>query len=526
MKRTSFLFIICVLALALLASGSAGPQNRSTAAARAGAIKTPNVPGTPATLPSGWSTPENVSNNSAYSEGPYAALDAKGNVYISWVDWYGGVGGPREMMFNTNKPGQWKAVRANQLIYTAIDDSGFPQVAVTQSGNNAIYAWMDGDFSAGHMSVFGEELANGTWSGAGVITTQVPGPATYPTIAASPVDSTFCFVWQQDVGNGFNLAYQYRDGASGRMSSAALMTTGQVLQYLPNISIDAKGTVHCAYIVRVGEAAIWYVKNADPKNLSGWTTPIALSGGTGLDWSWPMVAAAADGDAYAVWQEDHNGNEEIYFRYQVNGVWQSTITLSQTAAPSEHPSITVNPVSKEVFVSWVELTGSGLGNIYIKTYELDKATGNLAWSGNIQVTSSGRALKSAIRVTKEGDIHLVYEDNGEIWHAQKLAPRLAGIQPPTVESKINRVLFASEKTLTIDFAKNPENDDATLQEYRLYYKKAEDPDTAYTVLATFAPTATLQYVLKKVPVSQKYNFLASVVNKDGLELKTTSVVSD
>jgi hypothetical protein len=528
MKKTSILFIVCTLSLALLASGSAIVHKKAATTAKAGFMQAPEARAFPSALPTGWKTPENISKNGLYSEGPYAALDAKGNAYVSWVDWYGGVGADRAMKFSTNKSGAWGTPRTNMLQYVAIDDVGFPQVAVTQNGNNALYAWMDGYFSLGRMVVAGEELANGVWSGAGVISNQVSDPSTYPTIYASPVDNTMCFVWQQDMNPGFAMAYQYRDGVTGAMSSPTLMTAAQAGgQYLPNIFVDSKGTVHCAYTTRAFEAIIWYTKNANAKNTSGWTTPIAISGGTGLDWSYPMVAATHDGDAYIVWQEDHSGLEEIYLRYQKNGVWQSTQTLTNTAAPSEHPSIAVNPVTKEIYISWLELTGGGLGNIYLKTYEVNKTTGAFVWSDNIQVTTSGQAQKSCIRVTNEGDIHLVYADSEEIWYTMKLAPPpLTAIQPPTVSSKINRVLFSSEKTLTINFAKNPVNDDATLKEYRLYYKKAEEANTAYTVLATFAPTAALQYVMKKLPVSQKYNFMASVVNKDGLEIKTTAVLSD
>ena len=143
------------------------------------------------------------------------------------------------------------------------------------------------------------------------------------------------------------------------MSTPALMTPGQTVQYLPDLIVDGKGTAHCAYIVRVNEAVIWYTKNSAPKNLNGWTSPLALTAGTGLDWSFPKIAADNEGNAYVVWQEEHAGNEEVYLKYQVNGVWQATVTISNTAAPSEFPSVAVNPVTKEIFVSWVELTGGG-----------------------------------------------------------------------------------------------------------------------------------------------------------------------
>jgi len=526
MKRTSILFVICMLAVALTATGTA----EKAVSSKAGSAPDQARTGGGAALPSPWTAPVNISNNSAYSSDPYLALDAKGNAYVSWVDWHGGVGSRRDMMFNTNKSGKWGTPRSNQLAYTIIDDVGFPEVTVTQDGNRAIYVWMDGYFAAEpRMAIQGEELVNGAWGGVGIVSLEVSQPSTYPTLSASPVDNTICFVWQQDMDPGFLSAYQYMDGVTGRMSSPELVTPGGQAggQYFPNLFVDAKGTAHLVYISRMFEARPWYTKNANIKNMSGWTTPIPLSDGTGLDWSFPMVRATDNGDAYVIWQEDHNGIENVFLKYQINGVWQSTINVTNTttAAPCEYPSIGLNPTTGEMYISWTQLTGSGLGNIYLKTYEIDKTTGQKAWSSAIQATSSGRAEMSSIRGTKDPDIHLVYTEDGEVWYTSRLAPRLTAIAAPTVSSQAKRVLFSSEKTITVNFTKNPENDDATLKEYRLYYKKAEEADSAYKYV-TFAPTATLQYVMTKLPVPQKYSFMASVVNKDGLEIKTADVVSN
>jgi hypothetical protein len=514
MRKSSLLFIISMLALALLTSGAAVKQTpgRLTATAPAAA---------------GFSNPVNISNNSVYSEGPYLAVDAKGNSYVSWMDWFGGVGARRDMMFNTNKTGRWGTPRSNELAYTMIDDVGFPQVTVNQSGSSAIYAWMDGYFGGEpRMAIFADELSASGWSGASLISSAVHLPSTYITLATSPVDNTVCFIWQQDMDPGFALVYQYLNGTTGNMSSPELVTSAQGGgQYLPNICVDAKGMAHCAYTTRAFEAVIWYTSNPNPKNLNGWTAPVAISSGTGLDWSYPMITASNDGDAYIVWQEEHAGLVEIYFKYQKNGAWQATQQLTTTTNPSEFPSIAVNPVTEDVYVTWATLTGGGAGNIYLKTYETDKNTGKQVWSSAVQLTTSGLALKSAVRVTKDPDIFIVYAEDGEIWYTAKLAPRLTAIAAPTVSSTINRVLFSSEKTITVKFAKNPENDDATLKEYRLYYKKAEEADSAYTYV-TFGVTDKLEYVMKKLPVAQKYSFMASVVNKDGLEIKTADIVSN
>ncbi len=529
MTKKGILFIICLLAVVLIATGASGARQRIHKKAVQPTTAAASTQGSQAgvsALPSTWGTRETVSNTVAYCTDPYAAIDGKGNVYASWVEWYGGVGGRRDMVFNTNNTGKWGTPHANSLAYTMIDDVGFPEVTVTKSGNDAIYAWMDGWVSEGHMVVVGDELVNGTWSGVGPITHNAPDASTYPSLSASPVDDTICFVWQQDVG-GFQLGYRYRDGKTGQFGPMSIINS-QTTQYWPNVFVDAKGTAHLVYITRSGPAQVWYMKNTNIKDATGWTAPLALSGYTGLDWDQAIVRATDAGDAYAVWSELRGSVEDIFLKYQVNGVWLDTInvTNSTAAVPCENPSIAVNPTTGEMYICWTQLVGSGVGNIFLKTYEIDKTTGQKVWSSPIQVTTSGTSDMGSLRATSDPDIHLVYTDNGIVYHVSRLAPRLTAVAAPTVTSQVNRVLFASEKILTVSFVKNPINDDATLKEYRLYAKKYEDPDTAYTVIATYAPTDTLQYVWKKLAVSQKYSFIASVVNKDGLELKSLAVVSD
>ena len=528
MKKIPIFPILLALAAFLTAARTGDPAGKPAPGAASRPTPGRSFPMKAAALPAGWSAPENASNTSNFSQTPVAALDGKGNVYVCWDEWFGQLGDRRDIMFNTNKSGSWNAQRANTLQYPMIDEVGFPEVAATQNGADAVYVWFDRDVSRARMVVDADELANGTWTGLQWISNQVGDSSRRVTLAASPVDDTLGFVWEQDVPAGVNLIYQYRDGATGRMSAPALIFGGQAgSQYLPNMCIDAGGKAHVVYYSGSIDTVVWYTENANPKNLGGWTTPIALSGATGVARVFPKVAAAADGDAYVVWTENHGGgNEEVNLRYQVSGVWQSAAAISQTPAFSEFPSVAVHPQTKDIFLSWSESADGLTANIMLKTFETDTTTGTRSWSGNYQIDSNNASELSCIRVSPQGDVHLVYAEGGEIWHLQRLAPRLTAVAAPVVASAIDRIVFASRKINTVTFVKNPANDDTTLQEYRLYAKKLEDPDAGYAVLATFAPADALRYVHKSLAVGQKFDYMVGVVNKSGLELKSAVTLSD
>jgi hypothetical protein len=534
MKKIQVSFVVIIMTIVLIGAGTHDSRTEASKKPYTAVLPTTNEGMSPpalvnpAALPAAWSAPENASNTPNFSQTPVATLDGKGNVYICWDEWFGQLGDRRDIMFNTNKSGAWNAQRTNTLQYPFMDEVGFPEVAATQSGTDAVYVWFDRDVARARMVVDADERTGGTWTGLQWISSQVGDSSRRVTIAASTVDDTLGFVWEQDVPSGVNLIYQYRDGTTGRMSAPALISGGQAgSQYLPNMCIDAGGKAHVVYYSGAADTVVWYTENANPKNLGGWTTPIALSGVTGVARVFPKVAAAADGDAYVVWTEYHGGgNEEVFLRYQVNGVWQTAAAISQTPTFSEFPSVAVHPLTKDVFLSWSESADGITANIMVKTFETDKTTGTRAWSANYQVDAANASELSCIRVSAQGDVHLVYAEGGEIWHVQRIAPRLAAVAAPAVTSQLDRIVFAARKFNTIAFAKNPANDDATLQEYRLYGKKLEDPDTSYAVLATFTPADTLQYVHKNLAVGQKYAYLVGVVNKAGLELRSGPTVSN
>lgn len=480
-------------------------------------------------LPSGWSSLENVSKTSTDSEVAVGTVDAESNAYCVWTEWYGGVGARRDIMFSTNKTGSWATPTGWSLVYPNIDDVGFPAIAVTTDGTTVVVAYHDADYAVMHMAIMEKELVNGTWSAA----KNISGPddaSSYVTLSTNPVDNTVFAVWQADIG-GFALKYRYRDPSTGQWSGVMQVNSGASGgQYLPNLYLDKNGVAHLVYIVRSGNAVVWYTKNVNPRNPNGWTTPLMISTDTGLNWSYPKVTADWDGDAYVVWQQVDKGVSSIMLQYMIDGSWQTAQNLSNLPDLSETAYVAVNGATNEMFVVWQTAFGYGVGNvnwdICLKTYEINKATGLKEWSDIYRITRyPGHAGEPQIKITKDGDLHVFFFDNlvgdgaADIFYAFKLAPKLYAVSAPTVTSQLNKVLFAAEKWNTVTFAKNPDNDDTKIQEYRIYRKKAGEADSAFVKIATLN-VSTFQYVDKRLPVRERYAYQVGVVNNDGLELKS------
>ncbi len=541
MKRKWLFLILAASASVILAAGAQTPKKtqanpkataqKKTAAARVKtsgpAVQIQMLSG----LPTGWAPLKNITNRTAHdNEVAVGAVDAASNAYCVWTEWFGSVGDQRNITFATNKSGAWSTPFGWPLDYPDIDDVGFPALAVTTDGATAVVAYHDGDLSISLMAIKERELVNGTWSTVKNIS-GASEASSYVTLSTNPVDNTIFAVWMADL-SPMGLKYKYRDPSTGQWSGAMLVnTTPAGGQYLPNLYLDRNGVAHLTYIVRNGNASVWYTKNANPRNSSGWTTPLQIAADTGLSFTYPKVTADWDGDAYIAWQAVDKGVNSIMLRYMTDGVWGAAQDLSNLADLSETAYVAVNGATNEMYVVWQTAFGYSTGNvnwdICMKNYEINKATGLKEWSDIYRLTSyPGHAGEPQIKITKEGDLHLFFFDNlppgdgaADIFYSYKMAPRLYAIGAPTVTSQFDKVLFATQKWNTISFVKNPDNDDTKIQEYRIYRKKVGEDDSAFALLTTLN-TSTFQYVDKKLQAGQRYAYLVSVVNKDGLELKS------
>jgi hypothetical protein len=85
------------------------------------------------------------------------------------------------------------------------------------------------------------------------------------------------------------------------------------------------------------------------------------------------------------------------------------------------------------------------------------------------------------------------------------------------------VLFAARKANVVTFAANEANDAATLREYRVYRRLAQDPDETFSLIATLG-LGTFGYKDANLSTKLKYAYQIGVVNKDGEEKRAAAVL--
>ncbi len=434
--------------------------------------------------PAGWTTPVNISNLPAESSNPSIAVDNNGKVYATWEEWYGGVGAPRAMCFNTNDSGAWATSQENYLFYISIDDVGYPVVACDPSNGTGYIAYHDGDFANANMEVMFKEYTQGvkTWEG---WVSRTPNPSDYANMAVNPADGTVYVMWFDDISDRtiWELVYRYRDPVTKEWSAGGVVPVfvGRS-KYWRDMVIDKTGTAHLVFALR-SPTELWYTKNPTPKNESTWTSPVPVSGSTDRDWSMPRIAVDNSGDVYIVWYANTGGyesaTEEVWLRKTVSGVWQPAENLSNSPTRSEGSVVAVDPDTKDIYVAWHEYVAVGNWEVYLRMY----SASSKSWGDIYNMTNdAAHSAEPFIRMDAQKGLHLVYHDyvgsNREIFYTQK-----PGIGPPVnmaIDSSLNT--DESQKTNTITWAANPSNAGLTITNYKIYRKNAGEPDSSFAYL--------------------------------------------
>ncbi|MFN2501735.1 MAG: exo-alpha-sialidase [Pyrinomonadaceae bacterium] len=199
-------------------------------------------------------------------------------------------------------------------------------------------------------------------------------------------------------------------------------------------SITASGSV--VHVVwhdnRDGNDEIYYKRSID-EGVS-WETDTRLTNNAAQS-RFPSVTVSGSA-VHVVWRDDRDGNREIYSKRSTDGgvSWETDTRLSNNAALSEYPSVTVS--GSVVHVVWYD-NRDGNDEIYYKrstdggvSWETDtRLTNNAAASQLTSVTVSGSVVHVVWVDFRDGDREIYYKrspDAGVSWGADTRLTNYAG----------------------------------------------------------------------------------------------------
>jgi len=466
--------------------------------------------------------PVNISLSGGNSATPLIVTDQAGQAYAIWVEGVGARG--RNIFFNRTTSGVWgKPQNTSEDINIggsgpwpdlAIDTAGRPQYVVTAVSPFPNY------------EIYYKDYSDGVWHDSENISHTAEhdaGGSACPTIAVNPTNNHAYAVWYDDIARPdiWQLFFNVKTGGNWGTSSQALPFSSST--YTPKLGVDGKGRAHLIWIRRGGGSSIvYYSTNPNPTDRNQWTSAIAISGASHIDFCEPEIAVDNAGNVYVVWMQNV-GNHEIYFRKRMNGSWGPIQNISKTSAHSQFPRVAVDNNSGNVYVVWQERANNHWQIFF-------NASQNGQWAVRTPLTKNNvESIHPAIAVDAQGELHIVYSDNTggpyNVWYLG--SAEIGGyVLPPTnVRLHVARDAEPNTKVNILNWNKNSGNDDSLVKKYKIYRKRAYQNDNQYSLLATVSKT-TFRYEMRGLSTEKKYSYVLTTVDQEGQESSNSERVTE
>jgi hypothetical protein len=526
MKNKLFIILLLALVSVLLIAGT--PHSKASLTSKSRKVS----------VPTGWTEPVDISPNLQYWSFDSRVVTDKNGVkaYAIWVE---EGGGSKRICFNDNESGKWG--NAQNMSIFIIGEYPTPEVNVDKNGDAIII--FQSRIPTGNYEVYFNKMHDGKWQGFENVSRTPNGGSMSPSIMIDRRNNDYYAIWQDDVGRPTeNATYwkgevQFKRGGTGSWQSGGEIPDNTDRCYFHDAVMNDKGVAYCVYDDRsdFGVAHVYFIQNATPAQNTSWTQAVDVSENTGMwnNWgfSYPRLTCDNDGNVYVVWTDNKTGNWEINFRKRVNGKWYDRENLSQTLTESYHPTVAINKRNGEIYVAWGENL-NGNWEVYFKEYK--KVNSKWGWQPTVNFSQNGGTQDYPTLYTDDvGGIHMVYTDNqsgvSHIYYTKK--PGSVDVFPPLNLKTSSKLVKPSQsnpnvtKTTTLTWDENPKNAELAIQKYRIFRKKAGDPDANYALLAEVEGTV-MTYENTGLLNAQKYTYALTALAEGGFASPRSDPVTD
>jgi hypothetical protein len=298
------------------------------------------------------------------------------------------------------------------------DWSTSPSVSVSGSIVHVVfYDWRDGN-----AEIYYKRSTDGgiSWE-ADTRLANDSGYSVYPSVSVS--GSVVHVVWADNRDGNLEIYYKHStDGGSSWETDTRLTSNSAVSEYS---SVSVSGSV--VHVVwndnRDGNTEIYYKRSTDGGVSWGEDTRLTNASDVSAN---PCVAVS-DSVVHVVWNDNRDGNAEIYYKRSTNSGenWGADTRLTNNSNMSRYSSISVS--GSVVHLVW-EDTRDGNLEIYYKR----STNGGSNWGTDTQLTSnSGNSGISSVSVSGSV-VHVVWSDNRdgnpEIYYKRDPTGNITGIE--------------------------------------------------------------------------------------------------
>lgn len=283
---------------------------------------------------------------------------------------------------------------------------------VAVSGDTVHVVWYDGRDGNDEI-YYKRSVDRGTNWGSDTRLTNSSGASSYPSMAVQ--GSKVYIAWQDERDGNAEIYFKYSTDAGATWSSDTGLTNDANTSERPSVAVRGD-TVHVFwYDNRDGNTEIYYKRSVDAG--ANWNSDTRLTNNASNSVYPSAIVQGAN--VYVVWQDDRDGNTEIYCKRSVDrGTnWGSDTRLTNNAGNSIFPSAAVQDTN--VYVVWSDAR-DGNNEIYFKR----SADAGSSWGQDARLTNDAAISTYPSIAVSGSDLHVVWKEyrdgNPEIYYKRSV----------------------------------------------------------------------------------------------------------
>lgn len=271
--------------------------------------------------------------------------------------------------------------------------------SIAANGLNIHVVW--GDNRDGNYEIYYKRSTDGgnVWGSETRLTNSI-GTSDYSSMALDGTDLRI--VWQDSRDGNSEIYYKNSTNNGTSWEADVRITNAAGSSETPSIALLGTA-IHVAWMdSRDANREIYYKQSTDYG--INWGSDIRLTNASGTSY-WPSISVSGT-SVHVAWDDNRDGNNEIYYKRSTNtGVtWGDDVRLTDASGTSLKTNISVSNLL--VHVVW-EDNRDGNYEIYYK----HSSDGGMIWDSDLRLTNSTGRSGSPFIALSATNVHVMWEDN-------------------------------------------------------------------------------------------------------------------
>ncbi|MEA2088896.1 MAG: prepilin-type N-terminal cleavage/methylation domain-containing protein [Patescibacteria group bacterium] len=241
-----------------------------------------------------------------------------------------------------------------------------------------------------------------------------------PTLAIDSTDNIYV-IWTDERNGNKDIYAQKYDASGSKLWGASDLKVNNdgtaTDQYSANIAIDSSNNIYIVWTDERNSNKDIYIQKYDASGSKLWGASDlkANNDGTLTNQHSPDLAIDSSDNIYIIWTDERNGNKDIYAqKYDSDGnkLWTNDLRVNINVGNSDqdNPEIIINPFDGKAYACWQD-NRDGNYDVYASPVE---PYGSISYIANVPVTITGAKKIGENPIIYKYTVDQTSDSNGEI----------------------------------------------------------------------------------------------------------------